>query len=63
VKAGGSDMSNNLRVLLSIRRGAPSNRLFENGPFDSAETKFCRLMRKALGEVVLEDLEKQLCLQ
>jgi len=33
--------------------GAPANKYFENGSFDSSETLFCRLQRKALAEVVL----------
>jgi len=37
--------------------GAPSNKLFENGTFDTAETLYCRLSKKALIEVVLRRLE------
>jgi len=37
--------------------GAPANKYFENGSFDSTETLFCRLQRKALAEVVLSKLQ------
>jgi uncharacterized protein len=34
--------------------GAPANKYFENGSFDSTETLFCRLHRQALADVVME---------
>jgi uncharacterized protein len=37
--------------------GAPVNKYFENGSFDSTETLFCRLNRKALVDVVLDQLQ------
>jgi uncharacterized protein len=37
--------------------GAPANKLFENGRFDSTETLFCRLAKKAVVDVVLERVE------
>ena len=37
--------------------GAPANKYFENGSFDSTETMFCRLHRKALAEVVLSKMQ------
>ena len=37
--------------------GAPANKYFENGSFDSTETLFCRLHRKALAEVVLSKMQ------
>jgi len=37
--------------------GAPANKYFENGSFDSTETLFCRLHRKTLAEVVLSKLQ------
>jgi uncharacterized protein len=36
--------------------GAPANKVFENGSFDSSETLFCRLTRKATLDVVLDKL-------
>ena len=33
--------------------GAPGNKYFENGSFDSTQTLFCRLHRQALADVVL----------
>jgi uncharacterized protein len=33
--------------------GAPANKYFENGSFDSTETLFCRLHRQALAEVLI----------
>lgn len=44
------------------RGGAPVNKLFENGTFDSAETLFCRLIKKAVIDVVLERVEERLSL-
>ncbi|HBZ72780.1 MAG TPA: GRRM system radical SAM/SPASM domain protein [Deltaproteobacteria bacterium] len=37
--------------------GAPANKYFENGSFDSTETLFCRLHRKTLTEVVLSKMQ------
>jgi uncharacterized protein len=37
--------------------GAPVNKYFENGSFDSTETMFCRLSKQAVLNVVLEKLE------
>lgn len=39
------------------RGGAPANKFFENGTFDSTETLFCRLTKKAVIDVVLTRLE------
>ncbi len=39
--------------------GAPVNKYFENGSFDSTETLFCRLNRKALVDVLLDKLQPQ----
>jgi uncharacterized protein len=41
------------------RGGAPVNKLFENGTFDSTETLFCRLAKKAVIDVVLDRLERR----
>jgi len=38
--------------------GAPANKFFENGTFDSTETMFCRLNIKAVADVVLRKLER-----
>ena len=37
--------------------GAPANKLFENGRFDTTETLFCQLNRKVLIEALLDFLE------
>jgi uncharacterized protein len=37
--------------------GAPSNKYFENGRFDSTETDYCLSMKKTVAEVVLSGLE------
>jgi len=42
------------------RGGAPSNKVFENGTFDSAETMYCRLAKKALIDVCLNKIESEL---
>lgn len=39
--------------------GAPVNKYFENGSFDSTETMYCRLSRQTVVDVVLEKLEHQ----
>lgn len=38
--------------------GSPSNKLFENGSFDSTETVFCRLSVKATVDALVEFLEE-----
>jgi uncharacterized protein len=40
--------------------GAPSNKVFENGTFDSAETTYCRLAKKSVIDVVLPTIENEL---
>jgi uncharacterized protein len=40
--------------------GAPSNKVFENGTFDSMETTYCRLAKKAFIDVCLEQAELEL---
>jgi uncharacterized protein len=42
------------------RGGAPSNKVFENGTFDSAETAYCRLAKKALIDVCISKIETEL---
>jgi uncharacterized protein len=42
------------------RGGAPANKLFENGSFDSTETMYCRLSKKAVIDVVLARAEERL---
>jgi uncharacterized protein len=39
--------------------GAPANKYFENGSFDSTETLFCRLNHQAVLDVVLGGLERR----
>lgn len=38
--------------------GAPANKYFENGSFDSTETLFCRLTKQTVLDVLLEKLEQ-----
>ncbi len=40
--------------------GAPSNKLFENGSFNSAETLHCRMTRKVVTDIVLSRMESML---
>jgi uncharacterized protein len=40
--------------------GAPSNKFFENGTFDSMETQYCRNSVKAPTDIVLKDIENRL---
>ena len=37
--------------------GAPANKYFENGSFDSTETLFCRFTRQAMLDVLLDKLQ------
>lgn len=39
---------------------SPSNKYYENGTFDSAETRHCRSMIQIPMEIVLDDLEKKI---
>ena len=43
--------------------GAPSNKFWENHSFRSSETQFCRLSKKIVTDIVLEDLESSLGLR
>jgi uncharacterized protein len=43
--------------------GAPANKLFENGSFDSTDTIHCRLSKQALIDVAIERIEGQLEVQ
>jgi uncharacterized protein len=38
--------------------GAPVNKYFENGSFDSTETMFCRLNRKVIVDVIVAKLQR-----
>lgn len=38
--------------------GAPGNKYFENGSFNSSETMYCRYTQKILTEIVLADIEQ-----
>jgi uncharacterized protein len=40
--------------------GSPSNKLFENGTFDSAETMYCRLAKQVVLEETLSSMERRL---
>lgn len=40
--------------------GAPSNKYFENGSFNSTETTFCKMMKKRLCNVMLNEIERDL---
>jgi uncharacterized protein len=43
--------------------GAPSNKLYENGTFNSTETKFCVYGKKLLVDVFLDKIEKDLSIK
>ncbi|MFG6104949.1 cyclophane-forming radical SAM/SPASM peptide maturase GrrM/OscB [Leptothoe sp. EHU-05/26/07-4] len=40
--------------------GAPSNKYFENGSFNSAETMYCKFSKQILTDIILHDLEQGL---
>ncbi|MDV3349034.1 GRRM system radical SAM/SPASM domain protein [Leptolyngbyaceae cyanobacterium CCMR0082] len=40
--------------------GAPANKYFENGSFNSTETMYCRYTQKILTDILLTDIEKQM---
>ncbi len=56
VAAGVSECRRTCAYFAFCGGGAPANKYFENGSFDSTETLFCRLHRKALAEVMLSKL-------
>jgi uncharacterized protein len=37
--------------------GAPANKYYENGSFASSETMYCRMTKKSLVDIMLDDLE------
>ncbi|MEM9215088.1 MAG: cyclophane-forming radical SAM/SPASM peptide maturase GrrM/OscB [Cyanobacteria bacterium P01_F01_bin.150] len=43
--------------------GAPSNKYFENGSFNSSETMYCKYTKKILTDIVLADLEETFAIQ
>ena len=52
-KAARTDLCGGRGVIL-----VPTARFFENGRFDSTETLFCRLTKKAVIDVVLKRMER-----
>jgi uncharacterized protein len=54
IKEGVKKCETECAYFLTCGGGAPSNKFFENGSFDSTETMYCRLTQKALADVVLE---------
>jgi len=42
--------------------GAPSNKFWENGSFQSTETRSCRLSKQIVTDIILDDLERSLAL-
>lgn len=57
IRAGLAKCASSCEYFQLCRGGAPANKFFENGTFDSTETLFCRLTKKAVVDVVLQRLE------
>lgn len=60
IKAGVKQCRKTCEHFVLCRGGAPSNKVFENGTFDSTETAYCRLAKKALIDVCLSKIEIEL---
>lgn len=58
INRGVESCKKNCEYFMTCGGGAPANKLFENGSFESTETLYCRLTKKAIIDVVLEKLEK-----
>ena len=58
--ARGTDPNLTCEYFSICQGGSPANKLFENGTFDSTETLFCRMSKKAVIDVVLGHMEKAL---
>ena len=48
-----------MSIFFSLSGWVAANKLFENGSFDSTETLFCRLSKKAVVDVVLAKMERE----
>jgi uncharacterized protein len=58
VEAGVSQCRASCSYFAFCGGGAPANKYFENGSFNSTETLFCRLHRQALAEVMLSKMRR-----
>ncbi len=58
VRAGNKKCSETCEFYVFCDGASPSNKYYENGTFDSAETKHCRHMIQAPLRIVLEDIEQ-----
>jgi uncharacterized protein len=59
IEAGCADCRTTCAYFSRCGGGAPANKYFENGSFRSTETLYCRLTRKVVIDVVLENLERR----
>ncbi len=59
IQSGISSCKSNCEYFYVCGGGAPSNKYYENGSFDSTETLFCKLSIKAPTDIVLAQLEKE----
>ncbi|MDE5461336.1 cyclophane-forming radical SAM/SPASM peptide maturase GrrM/OscB [Bradyrhizobium sp. CSS354] len=60
IQAGIQGCRNSCQYFDVCLGGVPGNKLFENGSFATCETLFCRLAKKAVVDVVLERVERNL---
>ncbi|MGB3403645.1 MAG: cyclophane-forming radical SAM/SPASM peptide maturase GrrM/OscB [Microcoleaceae cyanobacterium] len=60
IKAGVNACKETCEYFSLCGGGAPANKYFENGSFNSTETLHCRYTQKALVNIVLQDLEESL---
>ena len=59
IRAGVEKCRGECDYFLLCGGGCPSNKIAETGSARSSETRYCRLTRKALADIVLEDLEQR----
>jgi len=59
IQSGINACKSNCEYFYVCGGGAPSNKYYENGSFDSTETLFCKLSIKAPTDIVLTQLEKE----
>lgn len=60
IQAGVESCQKNCQYFSVCGGGAPANKYFENGSFNSNETMYCRYTQKILTDIILKDIEQSL---
>jgi uncharacterized protein len=63
IKAGIRNCEKTCAYFAVCGGGSPANKLYENGSFESTETFYCRMQKKANIDMVLDKLESELQVQ